>query len=431
MSAPTTMQRVGEFLAERRRLGFQAHKSRYILISFARYADRLGSPEPLTVEHMAEWARQDKWKRGTPEVWARRLKLLRPFARWLRQFEPRTEVPNESIFGPVPGRVTPHIYREDEIVELLAAARQLNPQGGLRPPTFETLFGLIASAGLRVSEALTLRDANVDLKAGTLTVRQSKFAKSRLLPLHPSTVDALARYRRLRSRQVRTTVETPFFVGTRGQRLGQPLGERQVHRVFIELRDQLGWVDRGAHGGPRIHDLRHSFAVRRVMLWHEQGIDVDQAMLALSTYLGHAKISNTYWYLTGVPELMALAGAKFACFAEAPEAGDEQAEVEIAGLCGLAVHPQMETGFGLPFAIVRQLVSQSCEWRRSMSLSRVRNLSLGDSQHGTSHRVRKRAARCSPHRASWQPLGAPCGLGQCRCARQASLGGLRQADRKP
>jgi integrase len=160
----------------------------------------------------------------------------------------------------VPGRVAPHIYREDEIVELLAAARCLNPLGSLRPQTFETLFGLIAAAGLRVSEALALLDADVDLSAGTLTVRQSKFGKSRRLPLHPSTVEALARYRRLRSRKVRTTAETPFFVGTRGKRLGQPLSERQVHRVFVELRDRLGWINRGAHAGPRIHDLRHSFA---------------------------------------------------------------------------------------------------------------------------------------------------------------------------
>jgi integrase len=323
MNSHTTMQRAEEFLAERRRLGFQAHKSRHALISFARYTDGLDQSGPLTVEHMADWARHDKWQRGVPETWARRLKLLRPFTRWLRQFEPRTEVPDEAVFGPVPGRVAPHIYREDEIVALLAAARRLNPPGSLRPMTFETLFGLIAAAGLRVSEALALLDTDVDLSAGMLTVRQSKFAKSRRLPLHPSTVEALARYRRLRRRQVRTTAETPFFVSTRGTRLGQPLGERQVHRVFIELRDRLGWVNRGAHAGPRIHDLRHSFAVRRVMLWHEHGIDIDQAMLALSTYLGHAKISNTYWYLTGVPELMALAGNKFERFAEAPGVGDE------------------------------------------------------------------------------------------------------------
>jgi integrase len=323
MSSPTTLNKVQEFLTERRRLGFQAHKSRYALISFARYMDRQRHRGPLTVERMADWARRDKWQRGTPETWARRLKLLRPFARWLRQFEPRTEVPDESIFGPVPGRVAPHIYHEQEIVELLAAARRLNPQGGLRPATYETLFGLIASAGLRVSEALALRDADVELTAGTLTVRRTKFAKSRRLPLHPTTVKALVRYRRLRCRSVRASAETPFFVSTRGRRLGQPLSERQVHRVFIELRSQLGWINRGAQDGPRIHGLRHSFAVRRVMLWHKHGIDIDQAMLSLSTYLGHAKISNTYWYLTGVPELMALAGSKFELFTATPGAGDE------------------------------------------------------------------------------------------------------------
>jgi integrase len=324
MSAPATMHtRVSNYLAERRRLGFALGSSGLALMSFARYVERLRYHGPLSVELMAEWARHDKWNRGTPQTWARRLKLLRPFVRYLRQFDPRTEVPDESVFGPVPGRVAPHIYREHEIVELLAAARGLNPPGSLRPMTFETLFGLIAAAGLRVSEALALLDTDVELSAGTLTIRQSKFAKSRCLPLHPSTVAALARYRRLRSRKVRTTAATPFFVGTRGQRLGQPLSGRQVHRVFIELRDRLGWVNRGAHAGPRIHDLRHSFAVRRVMLWHERSIDIDQAMLALSTYLGHAKISNTYWYLTGVPELMALAGNKFERFAEAAGVADE------------------------------------------------------------------------------------------------------------
>jgi integrase len=324
MNARTDLQaRLDDYLAERRRLGFELHKTGLALASFARYVDRLGHQGPLSVEVMADWARHDKWQRDDPQTWARRLKLLRPFARYLRQFEPRTEVPDESVFGPVPGRVAPHIYREEEIVDLLAAARRLQPQGGLRPAAFETLFGLIASAGLRVSEALDLLDTDVDLNSGALTVRQTKFAKSRLLPLHPSTVNALERYRRQRTRHVRTTAETPFFVGTRGQRLGHALGLRQVHRVFIELRDQLGWTNRGAHDGPRIHDLRHSFAVRRVMLWQVLGADIDQAMLALSTYMGHAKISNTYWYLTGVPELMALAGTKFERFAEAPGAGDE------------------------------------------------------------------------------------------------------------
>ena len=324
MSTPIDLRaKVGDYLAERRRLGFELRNMALALASFARYAEHVGHQGPLTTDVMADWARQDKAQSYSLGTWARRLKVLRPFTRWLRQFEPRTEVPDASVFGPVPGRVAPHIYCEAEIVALLAAARGLNPQGGLRPATFETLFGLIAAAGLRVSEALSLLDTDVDLSDGTLLVRQTKFAKSRLLPLHPSTVKVLVCYRQLRSRQVQSTADTPFFVGTRGHRLGQPLGNRQVHRVFNELRDQLDWVDRGAHGNPRIHDLRHSFAVRRLMLWHEQGIDVDQAMLTLSTYLGHAKISNTYWYLTGVPELMALASSKFERFVDVAEADDE------------------------------------------------------------------------------------------------------------
>jgi hypothetical protein len=134
------------------------------------------------------------------------------------------------------------------------------------------------------------------------------------------TVGALQRYRGLRDFHVEATDETPFFVGTRGRRLGQALSLKQVQRIFAKLRGQLGWVNRGAHDGPRIHDLRHTFVVRRVMLWHAQDVDIDQAMLALSTYVGHAMVTNTYWCLTGVPELMALAAEKFESLPEMPEA---------------------------------------------------------------------------------------------------------------
>lgn len=176
---------------------------------------------------------------------------------------------------------------------------------------------------LRVSEAIHLRDADVDLKRGILTIRQTKFAKSRQLPIHPTTVGALARYRRQRAQHVPTTTDMPFLIGSRGRRLGHPLGDRQAHRVFNELRDSLGWVNRGAHTAPRLHDLRHTFAVRRMMRWHAEGADVDQMMLALSTYMGHTEIFYTYWYLTAVPELMALAGGKFEHFADLTGDGDE------------------------------------------------------------------------------------------------------------
>ena len=315
--------RVDDYLAERHRLGLQLRSLDTLLADFAQFVADRHHHGPLTVELMVDWVRKGKGGLGTPETWFRRMAVLRRFIRYLQQFEPHTEIPEASIFGPEPGRVTPHIYREEEIVELMAAARQLGPRGSLRPATFETLFGLMASTGLRISEAIHLRDSDADLKRGMLIVRQTKFAKSRQLPLHPSTVDAMARYRRQRKRHVPTTADTPFFIGSRGRRLGQPLSDRQVHRIFNALRDSLEWVNRGAHAAPRLHDLRHTFAVRRLMRWHREGTDVDQMMLALSTYLGHTKISHTYWYLSAVPELMALAGGKFEHFVDLAGVDDE------------------------------------------------------------------------------------------------------------
>jgi integrase len=233
----------------------------------------------------------------------------------MQQFEPRTEVPDDSIFGRLPERQSPHIFNESEIVDLLAAARRLGPAPGLRGMAYETLFGLIASTGLRIGEALSLRNIDVDLKNGMLTIRRTKFGKSRQVPMHPSTVDALRRYRWMRDlAEGPSGQEGPFLIGTRGRRRGLPLGDRQVHRVFRDLRRQLDWRNRGAHHAPRIHDLRHSFVVRRILLWQAQGVDIDQAMLSLSTYVGHAMVTNTYWYLSAVPELMALAAGRFESF---------------------------------------------------------------------------------------------------------------------
>lgn len=320
MNTSITLQaRVQDYLAERRRLGFQLKHPEQPLMDFARYVDSLNRAEPLTLDVMGDWAQLDKQSRHNPKTWARRFKLLRPFIRYLRQFEPATPMPDASVFGPLPGWQMPHIYREQEIIDLLAAAHRLGDEGNLRAATYETLFGLMASTGLRISEAIHLLDTDVDLAQGLLTVRQTKFNKSRQLPLHPSVTAALLRYRTLRCQQVQQYADLPFFIGSRGQRLGKQLSYRQVNRVFTSLRKQLSWINRGAHDAPRLHDLRHTFAVRRVLLWQAQGTDIDQAMLALSTYMGHAKISHTYWYLTAVPELMSVAAGKFEQFAQPEE----------------------------------------------------------------------------------------------------------------
>lgn len=316
MKASTSLHaRVEQYLIERRRLGFALRGPACSLRGFVRHIQAVGHRGPLTIEVMTDWARRDSHGSDDPHTWARRLKHLRSFTRWLQQFEPRTEVPDNTIFGRIPERQAPHIYSEPEIVDLLAAARRLGPALTLRGVVFETLFGLIASCGLRLGEALALRNEDVDLRRGMLVIRKAKFGKSRQVPMHPSTIEALRRYRWTRDVAGESAVpEAAFFIGTRGRRHGLALGERQVHRVFVALRQQLGWRNRGNHHAPRIHDLRHTFVVRRIAQWQAQGVDVDQAILSLSTYVGHAEVGNTYWYLSAAPELMAGAAARFASF---------------------------------------------------------------------------------------------------------------------
>ena len=225
-------------------------------------------------------------------------------------------MPEADTFGRSRRRLAPHLYTDQEIVDLLAAAGRLSPKGALRPATYRALFGLIAATGLRLSEALRLQCVDVALDAGMLTVRQTKFAKSRLVPMHATTVRALQQYLALRQYHLPTLPDGPFLVSA----TGTALPKSTVHWVFDQLRNQLGWTARGGHPVPRIHDLRHTFICRRVQLWHDHGTDIDNAMVALSTYVGHAKVSDTYWYLTAAPDLMSVAGRRFEQFVEAANA---------------------------------------------------------------------------------------------------------------
>jgi integrase/recombinase XerC len=313
MNTNSTIQNAAEcYLDERRRLGFDLCIAGRQLMQFARYADARGHRGPLTLDLQLDWARASGRASGRITC-ARRLELIRPFAKYYRQFEPHTAVPDPMTFGRPHRRLTPHIYTDGEICDLLTEAGRLRPCQGLRPATYQTLFGLIAATGIRLSEGLHLRDTDVDLRGGALTVRQTKFKKSRRLPLHPSTVNALSNYRYLRDRALAPQPHLPFFVS----HAGGALSSSTVHSVFDQLRTRLRWVARGGHPYPRIHDLRHTFAVRRVQLWHESGVTMDHGMIMLCTYLGHAKISDTYWYLSGVPELLAVVGTAFERFVQA------------------------------------------------------------------------------------------------------------------
>jgi integrase len=315
MNTPTSMVNLAqEYLDYRRRLGFRLCSEGKMLLAFARHADREGHRGALTTELAVGWARLPAG--AAPLYQSRRLQVVRGFARYRAIFDPATEVPPEGLLGPAQRRVTPHIYSESEVSALLAAARRLRSRTGLRPQTYETLIGLISCTGLRVSEALKLSRADVDPVHATLTIRETKFRKSRLVPLHPTAIQALGAYGRFRDGCHPIPRTDVAFASERGT----PLAYSTVRITFRKLRAQLPAPPGPEERAPRIHDLRHTFACRRLLRWYAEGADLDHAVLALSTYLGHAQVSDTYWYLTGIPELLGLAAARFEHFAT-PEPG--------------------------------------------------------------------------------------------------------------
>jgi integrase len=304
-----------EYLAYRKGLGFQLASTEPLLLQFAEYADRTGHRGPLTTELAVRWAKLPK--AGSPGYLARRLDVVRGFARHRAITDPRTEIPPPRLLGATYRRRTPHIYSEAELSALVAAARSLTPSTSLRPHTYATLFGLLACTGLRVSEAVKPTRDDIDWQQELLTVRQTKFRKSRLVPLHTTALAPLRGYARQRDRFHPTPTTEAFFVTGRGT----PLSLSSVGVTFWKLRKQLGWSAARDQTKPRIHDLRHTFACRRLQRWYEDGVDVDHAVATLSTYLGHATVRDTYWYLTGTPELLALATARFERFASSGSGG--------------------------------------------------------------------------------------------------------------
>lgn len=305
MKARPFVRHVERYLALRRAMGYELGIAGQQLLRFAQFAERRGA-RTLTVDLAVTWAGAGA---SPPLTRARRIELIRPFARYLQQIDPATEVPPRNLFGRAHRRLTPHIFTAAELEELLAAAGRLAPPGSLRAFAYQTLFGLLAATGLRVGEALRLVLRDVDVAGRTLTIRHTKFRKSRVVALHATTAQHLGQYLVRRERQAPATDR--FFVGTRGCAINVAMADY----TFQQLRTELDWQPRGGHRTVRIYDLRHTFITHRLTLWQAQGTVIDHATVALSTYVGHAKVTDTYWYLTATPELMQAASTRFQQFA--------------------------------------------------------------------------------------------------------------------
>ena len=237
--------------------------------------------------------------------WASWVAIVRRFARWWSATDPRTEVPPEGLLPHRLRRQPPYIYSDDEIERIVRAAAQLPSANGVRALTYATYFGLVAATGMRMSEGLALDRSDVDLDEGILTIRRTKFGKSRIVPLHASTREVLKSYAAKRDCSLRRVGTPAFFVSEHGSRITQ----WSTRYNFAKVSQQVGLRPpaRGHGHGPRLHDLRHRFAVRTLIEWYRKGLDVEREIPKLATYLGHVHVNDTYWYLEAVPELLQLA----------------------------------------------------------------------------------------------------------------------------
>ena len=298
---PLLRDGLGDYLALRRALGFKLANAGRLLDQFIEYLNECGAGTPTT-DHALTWANLPA--SGSSNWRAIRLSVVRGFAIYLHSLDATVEVPSADLIRHGPDRATPYLYSDAEIRRLVAAAGELRPR--LRAATYQTLIGLLATCGLRVSEAIGLDTTDLDRDNDLLVIRETKFAKSRLVPLHSTTIARLTAYLTLRD-QTRAHPRCPALLvsGT-----GTRLHHSNVSLIFARLAERVGITRRSAACRPRMHDLRHSFAVATVLDWYRTGADVPAMLPRLATYLGHTDPKHTYWYLTAAPELMALAGQR-------------------------------------------------------------------------------------------------------------------------
>src|SRR3954451_5331089 len=295
-----------QYLQLRRNLGCQLRETGRLLQNFLAFAEREGASH-VTTDLALRWAQQPSGVQ--PATWAVRLQVVRRFALWLSAADRRTEVPPAGL---LPGRYVrkrPYIYSDTEIRDLVRTAGQLASAAGLKGRTYATIFGLLAVNGMRVSEVVALDREDVDLGEGILRIRRTKVGKSRLVAVHDSTRQVLAEYARERDRIVRRPAAPAFFLSEGGDRVTACAARFNFAKVSREV--GLRAPTAGRHGrGPRLHDMRHRFAVCTLLRWYRAGLDVEREIPKLATYLGHVHVNETYWYLEAVPELLELAASR-------------------------------------------------------------------------------------------------------------------------
>ena len=297
----TLRQAAQEYLSLRRSLGFKLRVVGKRLLNFVTYMEQHRTSH-ITQTLALAWAQQPS--SAQPSYWAQRLSIVRGFARYRSASDARTQIPPQRLLPFQPKRARPYLYSDDEIRSLLRAALNLPcryERGELRPWVFHCLLGLLSVSGLRLSEAVNLELRDIDFKTAVLTIRNAKFGKTRLVPLHGSTCKVLADYIARRGRHwARRPVSSYLFVSSGGNRLDYG----DIRRTFYALSKQVGLRGPSDSHGPRLHDMRHRFATNTLVAWYRAGQDPERRLPLLSAYLGHVHIADTQWYLSGSPELM-------------------------------------------------------------------------------------------------------------------------------
>lgn len=302
---------LNDYLTTRRALGYKLRSEGTGLSSFASFMEQQHADHITTALALA-WAQQPTAVQATQR--ARRLGFVRGFARYCSAIDARTQIPPPDLIACRYFRPQPYLFSNGDIERLLQAALDLPPKHSLRRWTFYCLFGLLSVSGLRSGEARGLTLDDVDLEEGILTIRSSKFGKSRLVPLHESTVAVLADYLERRQRFFAGRSIDYVFVNDRGAQLSHD----QALDTLQRLAASIGLTTQGERRRPRLHDLRHRFALEVLLRWYRDGEEVQRRLPVLSAYLGHTEVRNTYWYLTARPELLNLAQERLEQFWRQP-----------------------------------------------------------------------------------------------------------------